>query len=174
MQNSHFIFATPFGDAAVLYREKPFSMIRTVLPRENIKKIMSAAEWGIPGSNKNARAISEQISNYFKGKAIRIPWERMDMGTLTELEKYVLMTVAEIPYGETRTYKAVAESIGRHRAYRFVGTTLAKNPFPILIPCHRVIRSDLSVGKFGGGTELKQKMIELEAEFKEIGAERKK
>ncbi len=167
MENRHFIFATPFGDAAVIYREKPFSMIRTVLPRENRKKIRDAkvrGEWGTPGSHKNARMISEQISDYFKGKVIRIPWEQMDMGNLTELEKYVLMTVAEIPYGETRTYKSVAESVARPRAYRFVGSTLAKNPFPILIPCHRVIRSDLSAGQFGGGTELKQKMIELEAE----------
>lgn len=169
MQNRHFIFDTPFGDAALVYRENPFSMIRTVLPRENRKKIILAAargEWGTPGSHKKARVVSEYIRDYFRGKIIRIPWEWMDMGTVTELEKYVLRTVAEIPYGETRTYKAVAESVGRPRACRFVGTTMAKNPFPILIPCHRVIRSDLSAGQFGGGTELKQKMIALEAESK--------
>ena len=57
----------------------------------------------------------------------------------------------------------VTTAVGRTRAYRFVGTTLANNPFPILIPCHRVIRSDGSFGRFGGGSDLKRKLIELEA-----------
>ncbi len=50
-------------------------------------------------------------------------------------------------------------------AYRFVGTALSKNPFPIIVPCHRVIRSDGGYGQFGGGTDLKKKLIELEAKY---------
>jgi len=62
-----------------------------------------------------------------------------------------------------RSYRDIAVAVGRPRAYRFVGTTLANNPFPILIPCHRVIRSDGSFGLFGGGSDMKRKLIELEA-----------
>ena len=85
------------------------------------------------------------------------------MGGLTRLQQSVLAATADIPYGELRSYKEVAEAVHCPRAYRFVGTTLAKNTFPIVIPCHRVIRSDGSFGQFGGGTDLKRKMIELEA-----------
>lgn len=85
------------------------------------------------------------------------------MGGLTRLQQSVLAATASIPCGELRSYKDIAEAIDRPRAYRFVGTTLGENPFPIVIPCHRVIRSDGSYGQFGGGTDLKRKMIELEA-----------
>ncbi|MBW1836306.1 MAG: MGMT family protein [Deltaproteobacteria bacterium] len=81
---------------------------------------------------------------------------------LTNLQQSVLVATTKIPYGDLRSYQAIAVTIGRPRAYRSVGSALAKNPFPILIPCHRVIRSDNSIGQFGGGA-LKRKLIELEA-----------
>ena len=82
---------------------------------------------------------------------------------LTNFQQSVLVATTKIPYGALRSYQAIAVTIGRPRAYRAVGSALAKNPFPILIPCHRVIRSDNSIGQFGGGTALKQRLIELEA-----------
>jgi len=87
------------------------------------------------------------------------------MAGLTPLQQLVLRATTDIPYGSVRSYKQIAEAIHRPRAYRFVGSTLAKNPFPILIPCHRVIRSDSSLGQFGGGTDLKRELIDLEAQF---------
>ena len=87
------------------------------------------------------------------------------MAGLTLLQKLVLRATTDIPYGSVRSYKQIAEAIHRPRAYRFVGSTLAKNPFPILIQCHRVIRSDSSLGQFGGGTDLKRKLIEIERKF---------
>ena len=89
-------------------------------------------------------------------------WEWLDAGGLTELQKSVYSATAKIPYGKLSSYKEIAEVINRPNAYRFVGTTLAKNPFPILIPCHRVIRSNNTIGWFAGGKNLKIKMIELE------------
>ena len=68
--------------------------------------------------------------------------------------------------GELKSYKEIAQTVYRPRAYRFVGAALANNPFPILIPCHRVIRSDGSFGRFGGGTDLKRKFIELETGYR--------
>jgi len=110
--------------------------------------------------------LSGFIRGYFNGKVDPKhwpPWEWLDLNGLTALQQSVLHATAAIPYGSVCTYGQLAAAIDRPRAGRFVGTALAKNPFPILIPCHRVIRSDGSVGQFGGGPDLKKKLIEREA-----------
>jgi len=61
---------------------------------------------------------------------------------MTEFERAVLLAVSEIPRGKVSTYKRIAEKIGRPRAFRAVGNALHKNPLPLIIPCHRVVRSD--------------------------------
>jgi len=165
----HLIVPTPFGEAAIIFRQKPFFIIEILLPRSSKKKLMGALKrghWGKSGSHQKAIKLAKSIAGYFKGKidpASWPPWEWMDLNGLTRLQQSVLAATAAIPYGKVSTYKKIAEAIERPRACRFVGTTLAKNPYPILIPCHRVIRSDLSIGQFGGGTALKQKLITLEA-----------
>jgi O-6-methylguanine DNA methyltransferase len=85
---------------------------------------------------------------------------RYDLSGLTEFEQAVLRKTLEIPRGEVRTYSWVAREIGRPRAVRAVGTALANNPIPILIPCHRVVRSDGVIGNYGaGGPEAKFKIL---------------
>lgn len=74
-------------------------------------------------------------------------------------EKTVLKTVRTIPLGKVMTYNEVAKIAGYSGASRAVGNVLAKNPFPLLIPCHRVIRSDLSVGMYSGGGQLIKKRL---------------
>ena len=81
---------------------------------------------------------------------------------LTEFEKQVLEAVKRIPSGKVATYKEVAKAIGKPLAYRAVGNALAKNPYPIKIPCHRVIKSDLSLGGYSQGKEKKKKLLEEE------------
>ncbi len=165
----HLIFPTRFGHAAVIYRQKPFALIRVLLPRQDRKsltEVMAVEGWQEPGSQKQAVVVKELITDYFKGKPIQPPWKWMDLSCVTALQKSVLAATSRISYGELRSYKDIADAIHRPRAYRFVGTALGKNPFPILIPCHRVIRSDHSFGCFGGGSELKRKLIELEAIYK--------
>lgn len=73
----------------------------------------------------------------------------------------VLQEVAKIPYGEVKTYKQIAEALDT-KAYRAVGTAIGRNPLPIIVPCHRVVRSDLHVGGFFGGTEMKKEILENE------------
>jgi methylated-DNA-[protein]-cysteine S-methyltransferase len=73
----------------------------------------------------------------------------------------VIIEVAKIPYGTVKTYKEIAKSINS-RAYRAVGTAIGKNPFPIVIPCHRVIRSDGKIGGFRGGTQMKVEILKKE------------
>jgi O-6-methylguanine DNA methyltransferase len=86
---------------------------------------------------------------------------------LTSFERQVLKAVLEIPFGETRSYSWVAGRIGRPKAVRAVGQALRKNPFPLIIPCHRVIKSDGSFGKYCGKDDgRKMKLIDLERNLK--------
>ncbi len=83
---------------------------------------------------------------------------------LTDFEKKVLAECAKIPRGETKSYKQVAVAIGKPNAYRAVANALAKNPFPVKIPCHRVIRSDGEVGGYSGKGGIKRKRELLKGE----------
>src|SRR5437016_10806646 len=83
---------------------------------------------------------------------------RFDLRELTDFERAVLMKTLEIPRGEVRTYAWVAREIGHPRAVRAVGTALRRNPVPILIPCHRVVRSD-GLGNYAGGSPERKRAI---------------
>jgi O-6-methylguanine DNA methyltransferase len=83
--------------------------------------------------------------------------------TLTKFELSVLGAALEIPFGETRSYQWIARRIGKPRAVRAVGSALRKNPWPLIIPCHRVIKSDGSLGKYAGKDNgRKKRLIALE------------
>ncbi|PKL52373.1 MAG: hypothetical protein CVV37_01715 [Nitrospira bacterium HGW-Nitrospira-1] len=80
----------------------------------------------------------------------------------TEFEKKVWETLKEIPYGETRTYKWLAEKIGKPHAFRAVGNALSKNPIPIIFPCHRIIETDGSIGGYSPGVNIKRRLLAIE------------
>ena len=83
-----------------------------------------------------------------------------DLSRLTPFERAVLLKALEIPRGEFRTYGWIAQEIGNPRAVRAVGTALARNPIPLFIPCHRVVRSDGTIGQYGmGGPEMKRRLL---------------
>jgi O-6-methylguanine DNA methyltransferase len=87
----------------------------------------------------------------------------VDLGGLTRFERSVLTKTMEIPYGEVRPYAWVAREIGRPRAVRAVGSALAENPIPFVIPCHRVVRTDGHIGEYGaGGPEAKRAVLATE------------
>ena len=81
---------------------------------------------------------------------------------ITEFEKKVYKAVSEIPKGEVRSYKWVAARIGNPHAFRAVGNALNKNPYPVIIPCHRVVKSDGSIGGYAKGVRLKRKILKRE------------
>ena len=76
--------------------------------------------------------------------------------------KKVLKEVSEIPYGQTFSYKNIAMKLNNPRAYRAVANANAANPIPIIIPCHRIIQSNGSLGNYGGGRQLKQRLVQIE------------
>ena len=85
--------------------------------------------------------------------------------TLTAFEWQVLKATLSIPLGETRTYKWVAQKIGRPKAMRAVGQALSKNPFIPLVPCHRVVQESGKLGGYAGGRKKKENLLKLEEEI---------
>lgn len=166
--NFNYVFYTTFGYAALLYSITPFNITRILLPYPDKKDILQKTI-DYPASkcvsHPQAILVTKSIQDYFLGKTESFPpifFEWMNFGNITRLEKRVLQATANIPYGQTASYSDIAGAVGRQKAYRFVGNTLAKNPFPVIVPCHRVIKSDGSCGGFGGGRDLKMKMLALE------------
>jgi O-6-methylguanine DNA methyltransferase len=102
-----------------------------------------------------------ELERYFHGsdKGFR---QKSEFLTGTEFEKRVWMTLNDIPFGETRTYKWMAEKVGSPGAARAVGQALSKNPIPVVIPCHRVIESDGSMGGYSSGVKTKVRLLEME------------
>ncbi|MFC1704570.1 methylated-DNA--[protein]-cysteine S-methyltransferase [Candidatus Omnitrophota bacterium] len=86
----------------------------------------------------------------------------MEKDKFTPFEKAVLKATCTIPLGQTRTYRWIAKKIGKPRAYRAVGSVLKKNPYPVIIPCHRVIKSDGAIGEYNRGKTLKKNLLLLE------------
>jgi O-6-methylguanine DNA methyltransferase len=101
--------------------------------------------------------LATQIVDAIGGRSPRL---RFDLARLRPFEQEVLRKTLEIPRGEVRPYAWVAREIGRPRAVRAVGTALGHNPIPVLIPCHRVVRSDGTLGEYSmGGVEVKRDML---------------
>ncbi len=88
----------------------------------------------------------------------------------TEFQKKVWQALCQIPYGETKSYKEIAEMIGHRKAFRAVGMANHHNPIMIVIPCHRVIAADGGLGGYGGGLPLKIKLLTLEKSYNKINA----
>jgi methylated-DNA-[protein]-cysteine S-methyltransferase len=101
-----------------------------------------------------------QLDLYFQGRLTQFTVKLVPQGTPFQLD--VLRALQEVPYGETISYGELAQRIGRPKASRAVGAANARNPLPIVIPCHRVIGSDGSLVGFGGGLEIKRKLLDLE------------
>lgn len=104
-----------------------------------------------------------QLNQYFKGKrkSFDLPMD----ATGTPFQKQVWNQLSEIPYGKTFSYKQIAQQINNDKAVRAVGSASGKNPLFIVIPCHRVISSDGSLGGYSGGIAVKIKLLELEKRF---------
>ncbi len=113
----------------------------------------------IPPGHPLIEAI-ELIKKWFEGYDIKITENFKITGTIFQIK--VWEALKKIPRGEVLSYGQLAALIGKPRAARAVGQAVGKNPLPIIIPCHRVIAADGSIGGFGGGEDLKRKMLEIE------------
>jgi methylated-DNA-[protein]-cysteine S-methyltransferase len=108
------------------------------------------------------RAAGE-LTEYFEGRRRTFDLE-VDLRLSRGYRQEVLKHLQRIPFGETRSYSAIASSSGHPGASRAVGTACASNPVPLIVPCHRVVRSDGSIGNYAGGAEAKRFLLDLEAD----------
>jgi O-6-methylguanine DNA methyltransferase len=150
------ILKTDLGNFGVLISES--KLIKIILPN----KLES-----IPIKVDNPKKyepfmidVLKQLSQYFNGS--RKQFELDLKLQISPFYQKVLNEVCKIPYGQTCSYKNIAEKIKNPRAHRAVANANATNPIPIVIPCHRVIQSNGELGKYGGGKGLKHSLIEKE------------
>lgn len=105
----------------------------------------------------------KQLNEYFNGTRISFDLPLSLEGT--DFQKLVWNTLKAIPYGETKSYKDIAEAIGNPKACRAVGMANNKNPISIIIPCHRVIGSNGKLVGYRGGVEIKKQLLDLEKSY---------
>jgi methylated-DNA-[protein]-cysteine S-methyltransferase len=111
--------------------------------------------------NEETVSVKRELTEYFE-KGRREFTCRTAFIEGTDFEREVWNTLKEIPYGETRTYKWIAEKVGKPHAFRAAGNALGKNPIPIIFPCHRIIEADGSLGGYSGGIDIKRRLLEIE------------
>ena len=107
------------------------------------------------------RPVREQLAEYFAGRRTHFDLP-VDLQGVGDFGARVLRATAEIPFGRVSSYGAIARAVGTPGASRAVGGALGRNPIPIVIPCHRVLRGDGSLGGYGGGPWIKDRLLTLE------------
>lgn len=110
--------------------------------------------------SKLSDVVFSQINQYLEGKRTGFDFPYQLEGT--EFQKKVWDALCDIPYGQTRSYKDIAEAIGSPKAYRAVGMANNKNPIAIAVPCHRVIGSNGKLVGYAGGVDMKEHLLEME------------
>ena len=148
---------TPIGELLLAGDEDGLSLIG--FPKGNMR-VEPEPDW-IADDTPFAEA-ARQLDEYFAGS--RREFDLPLQLTGTDCQFQVLEELQRIPYGETTSYGAIAERIGRPKAMRAVGAANGRNPIPIVIPCHRVIGSNGTLTGFGGGLDTKAALLRLEAE----------
>jgi methylated-DNA-[protein]-cysteine S-methyltransferase len=141
--------------------DTPLTTLAVTVERETVTEIRFGGT--APGAPKTRfeRQVAGELEGYFAGTRKEFGFPVSPKGTAFQL--LVWQELQRIPYGETRTYGELARRIGNRGASRAVGAANHHNPIPVVIPCHRVVASGGRLGGFGGGVELKRRMLELEA-----------
>ena len=148
------VIHSQFGDFGIFIK---YNTLTNIILPNSIKSIKA-----IPSKNKSTFMIKVrlQLKQYFKG--VR---QTFDLNIDLNVSTFFINTLEEvkkIPYGSTRSYKDIAKNIKSPRGHRAVANANARNPIPIIIPCHRVIKSNGELGKYGGGSALKKELLEFE------------
>lgn len=161
------IFRTRWGYSGLVGTEK--GVFRTCLPlpsRESVKNVL-LLDIERPQENKSLLpGLQEKVKAYFKSSYVDFTGIWVEFGEVDSFSKQVLKACRKISYGQTVSYGQLAELAGSPGASRAVGNILGKNQVPLIVPCHRVVRSDGAIGGFSaaGGVDLKERMLKMEAE----------
>jgi len=167
MERSYVILPSPFGCVAILWQEvERQPRVRRVFLSTESRTAEQCLRAATPGAQRRSHpAIAElggQIRDFLEGQPIQFALHSVALESCTEFQQSVLIAEHGIPRGWVSTYGLIAAHLGVERGARAVGTALARNPFPLIIPCHRAIRSDGSLGGYQGGLTMKRRLLELE------------
>jgi methylated-DNA-[protein]-cysteine S-methyltransferase len=165
--NKRIITKTPFGTVCIVWsvlnknpRIANILLSRSGLPAEN--QVLRL----FPDSRKSSCAeidkIAYSIKAYLEGGNVKFSLNLVDLSQCTKFEQSVLRAQHAIPRGSVSTYGIIAAHVGAPGGARAVGNVMAGNPFPLIVPCHRTIRSGFHLGGFGGGTAMKRALLERE------------
>ncbi len=154
---------SPFG--TLLLARTPQGLVRIGLPNENAEALLTELAGRISPRVLEAPAgLDEErreLDDYFAGRRhsfeLSIDWQLSHGFHLRARQE-----IAAIPYGQTRTYTDLARESGNERAVRAAGSACSRNPIPLVVPCHRVLRSDGSLGGYAGGLAMKEKLLQME------------
>ena len=140
--------------------DTPIGLLGLVASEHGLSRILWPGEPGAGGDEQVLAAAAEQLREYFAGtrEAFDLPLE-LDG---TEFQRRAWLALAEIPYGETRSYGDQARRLEAPRAARAVGAANGANPLPIVLPCHRLVGADGSLTGFGGGLDVKRWLLQHE------------
>ena len=156
-------FDTEFGWMAAVASEN--GLRRLTVPQPSADKALKLIAELIPQSSANSayfNDLSFRLQEYFEGNPMDFA-DKLDLRDSTPFQQDVYRTIGPIPYGETRTYGWVAAALGNPKGARGVGQALARNPIPIVVPCHRITASGGGLGGYSGGLETKRRLLDLES-----------
>ena len=168
----HTLEKTPIGEITIIWKDEPKFLIEEIIlsmPDKSSKeraneKYESEGELSIKKSKK-LKKVEKELNKYFKGKNYQFSLDYLNLEKLSDFSRSVLIAEFFTEKGTVNTYKKLAEEINNPNASRAVGNALKKNPFPIIIPCHRTIRSNGKLGGYAGlreGHIYKRILLELE------------
>jgi methylated-DNA-[protein]-cysteine S-methyltransferase len=156
--------ATPVGELLLATTER--GLVRIAFPVQGHDAVLeSLAEIVSPRilrAPQRLDPVSRQLDEYFGGRRTEFDLP-LDFRLASGFRRTVLAHLPAIPYGHTESYAQVAVASGNPKAVRAVGTACAKNPLPVVVPCHRVVRSDGTAGGYAGGPDAKRTLLDLEA-----------
>jgi methylated-DNA-[protein]-cysteine S-methyltransferase len=153
----------PVGE--LLLAATPRGLVKVTFDVEDVDATLArlAAEVSPRVLERPARldAARRELDEYFAGRRREFDLD-LDWRLSSGFRRRVLRATARIPFGETSTYGKVAAAAGNPRAHRAAGTALGANPLPIVVPCHRVLRTGGALGGYGGGLEMKEELLRIE------------
>ncbi|MCL4395306.1 MAG: methylated-DNA--[protein]-cysteine S-methyltransferase [Chloroflexi bacterium] len=157
------ILEIDWGWLGIAHSERGLCGLTLPMPTAEEAMLAIAAEFptGLPQGMAERCELTAQLQRFFVGEPVAFS-VTLDLPERPPFWRRVWAVVAEIPYGATMSYGEVAIEVGAPRAARAVGGAMANNPVPIIIPCHRVVGSGGKLTGFGGGLEMKRRLIEME------------
>ena len=132
-------------------------------PKKQVARLLAEGKRA-PSEHRVLQALLAACSTYFAGKPEHLEGQPVDWSLVTDFQQRVYQAARTIPPGRVESYQWVAQRIGNPQAARAVGQALASNPVPLIVPCHRVVASDGSLGGFTAGLPWKTRLLEMEAQ----------